>query len=178
MRALPRSGRHRPVELEAHRPLRRPEAALHSCTRPRGRTLIYLPFSGLLDRGPGIFAVFYGLDWIATVPPTLRLANQAFGSAAAPIVFGWIAAGHQLVGAPAPPSWAGRCASRRAAIWRAFLIAGAAAAGGGGHVSTVRFLGVGQRPRQASLRSALGHGFKRCHCTGRNILANINRRNK
>ena len=43
-----------------------------------------------------VFAVWYGLDWIATVPPTLRLTNEAFGRTRAPIVFGWIGGGHQL----------------------------------------------------------------------------------
>ncbi len=43
-----------------------------------------------------MFAVWYGLDWIATVPPTLRLATDAFGAERAPIMFGWIAAGHQV----------------------------------------------------------------------------------
>jgi len=41
------------------------------------------------------FVIFYGLDWVATVPPTLALTREAFG-AAAPIVFGWIFASHQL----------------------------------------------------------------------------------
>ena len=45
--------------------------------------------------------MFYGLDWIATVPPTVRLANDVFGRLAAPIVFGWIVAGHQLGAATA-----------------------------------------------------------------------------
>jgi hypothetical protein len=40
--------------------------------------------------------VFYGLDWIATVPPTVKLATAAFGAQRAPLFFGWIAAGHQL----------------------------------------------------------------------------------
>ena len=41
------------------------------------------------------FVIFYGLDWVATVPPTMALARQAFG-AAAPVVFGWVFAAHQL----------------------------------------------------------------------------------
>jgi len=41
------------------------------------------------------FVIFYGLDWVATVPPTLALTREAFG-AAAPVVFGWIFASHQL----------------------------------------------------------------------------------
>jgi hypothetical protein len=40
--------------------------------------------------------VFYGLDWVATVPPTVRLANELFGRKDAPIIFGWLLAGHQL----------------------------------------------------------------------------------
>ena len=63
----------------------------------RGLALLFLPHAfGLGYYGLPIFAIFYGLDWIATVPPTVRLANDVFGRLAAPIVFGWIAAGHQL----------------------------------------------------------------------------------
>jgi MFS family permease len=63
----------------------------------RGLSLIFLP-TALAGADPGLitFAVWYGLDWIATVPPTLRLANEAFGKTRAPIVFGWISGGHQL----------------------------------------------------------------------------------
>jgi predicted MFS family arabinose efflux permease len=43
-----------------------------------------------------VFAIFYGLDWIATVPPTVKLTAQAFGPARANLVFGWIFASHQL----------------------------------------------------------------------------------
>jgi predicted MFS family arabinose efflux permease len=67
----------------------------------RGLSLIYLPYSDFSIYGLTIFAVFYGLDWIATVPPTLRLATEAFGERDAPIVFGWIAAGHQIGAASA-----------------------------------------------------------------------------
>ncbi|TIT47478.1 MAG: MFS transporter, partial [Mesorhizobium sp.] len=61
----------------------------------RGLSLIYLPYSGFSATSLIIFAVLYGLDWIATVPPTLRLANEAFGDRSGPIVFGWIVAGLQ-----------------------------------------------------------------------------------
>ena len=43
-----------------------------------------------------MFAVFYGLDWIATVPPTVRLTSQAFGRENTGVVYGWIGASHQL----------------------------------------------------------------------------------
>jgi MFS family permease len=46
------------------------------------------------------FVIFYGLDWVATVPPTLALTREAFG-ASAPVVFGWIFASHQLGAAAA-----------------------------------------------------------------------------
>jgi predicted MFS family arabinose efflux permease len=67
----------------------------------RGLSLIYLPYSDFSLYSLSIFAVFYGLDWIATVPPTLRLATDAFGERDAPVVFGWIAAGHQIGAASA-----------------------------------------------------------------------------
>ncbi|HEY1109986.1 MAG TPA: MFS transporter [Opitutaceae bacterium] len=63
----------------------------------RGLSLLFLP-SALLGPavGLGVFAVFYGLDWIATVPPTVKLTGEAFGREKASIVFGWIAATHQM----------------------------------------------------------------------------------
>ncbi|HEV3156942.1 MAG TPA: MFS transporter [Candidatus Baltobacteraceae bacterium] len=63
----------------------------------RGLSLLFLPAAfGLAFFGLPIFAVFYGLDWIATVPPTLKLSADAFGSEKAPMMFSWIAASHQL----------------------------------------------------------------------------------
>ena len=68
----------------------------------RGIALIFLPHAfGLSYFGLPVFAIFYGLDWIATVPPTVRLANDVFGRAAAPVVFGWVVVGHQLGAASA-----------------------------------------------------------------------------
>jgi len=63
----------------------------------RGVSLMFLPAAfGMAAAGLPIFAVFYGLDWIATVPPTLKLATNAFGRGRAAVMFGWIVAGHQL----------------------------------------------------------------------------------
>jgi sugar phosphate permease len=63
----------------------------------RGLSLVYLPFAfDISFYGLPVFAVFYGLDWIATVPPTVRLAAKVFGAQRGPIMFGWIAAAHQL----------------------------------------------------------------------------------
>jgi sugar phosphate permease len=51
--------------------------------------------------GLSIFAIFYGLDWIATVPPAVRLTANAFGAANAGMMFGWIMIAHQLGSATA-----------------------------------------------------------------------------
>ncbi|MDP9106126.1 MAG: MFS transporter [Candidatus Eremiobacteraeota bacterium] len=63
----------------------------------RGLSLIFLPTAfGVATLGLPLFAVFYGLDWIATVPPTLKLATSVFGRATGVTMFAWILAGHQL----------------------------------------------------------------------------------
>jgi sugar phosphate permease len=63
----------------------------------RGLSLLALPVAfGAQAFGLPVFAVFYGLDWIATVPPTLKLANGAFGVERGAVMFAWIAAAHQL----------------------------------------------------------------------------------
>ena len=67
----------------------------------RGLSLFWLPHSEFTLYGLGLFAMFYGLDWIATVPPTVRLASAAFGPQKAGLVFGWIFAAHQLGAAAA-----------------------------------------------------------------------------
>ena len=68
--------------------------------------------------------MFYGLDWIATVPPTVRLTAQRFGAERANLVFGWIFAGHQL-GAGAAAFGAGVSRTLYASYLPAFFIAGA-----------------------------------------------------
>jgi predicted MFS family arabinose efflux permease len=68
----------------------------------RGLSLLILPLA-LSSRGPVLtaFTIFYGLDWIATVPPTVALVTQRFGREVGLVAFGWIFAGHQLGGAAA-----------------------------------------------------------------------------
>jgi MFS family permease len=65
----------------------------------RGLSLIWLPFSSFDIYALSIWAVFFGLDFVATVPPTVKLSAQHFGPANAPIVFGWVFAFHQFGGA-------------------------------------------------------------------------------
>lgn len=67
----------------------------------RGISLLWLPNSDFTLYGLTFFAMFYGLDWIATVPPTIRLASATFGKERGAMIFGWIFAGHQLGGAVA-----------------------------------------------------------------------------
>jgi predicted MFS family arabinose efflux permease len=67
----------------------------------RGLSLLWLPHSTFTFYGLSVFAMFYGLDWIATVPPTVKLTGQAFGKDRAAAVFGWIFAAHQLGAATA-----------------------------------------------------------------------------
>ena len=62
----------------------------------RGLSLIWLPYSDFSLMGLSVFAVVYGLDFIATLPPTVRLTARAFGAEQAPLVFGWIYASHFL----------------------------------------------------------------------------------
>lgn len=92
----------------------------------RGLSLMVLPFTDFSIVALGIFAVFYGLDWIATVPPTARLATEAFGDQDGPIVFGWIAAGHQA-GAATAAITAGVIRAAQGRYLEAFVLAGVAA---------------------------------------------------
>jgi sugar phosphate permease len=63
----------------------------------RGLSLIFLPLAFNFNfYGLSIYAVFYGLDWVATVPPTVKLAGNVFGEENAALMFGWIAASHQI----------------------------------------------------------------------------------
>jgi MFS family permease len=90
----------------------------------RGLSLMYLPYSDFSFYGLGIFTMFYGLDWIATVPPTVRLANERFGTQLSPLVYGWIGAGHQA-GAAVAAYGAGVLRVQTNRYVEAFLIAGA-----------------------------------------------------
>jgi len=106
----------------------------------RGLSLLYLPLtlnSGA--HGLGWFAIFYGLDWVATVPPTVRLTGEAFGRENTGVVYGWIAASHQL-GASLAAFGAGAIRSGLGDYSVAFWIAGALCA-----LAGASFLTVGRR---------------------------------
>jgi predicted MFS family arabinose efflux permease len=89
----------------------------------RGLSLIYLAYSDYSLYGLSLFALFYGLDWIATVPPTMRLTADIYGKQDAPIVFGWVVAMHQI-GAAVAAFGAGLMRDSLDRYMEAFLIAG------------------------------------------------------
>ena len=91
----------------------------------RGLSLLYLPYSDFSFYGLGLFTMFYGLDWIATVPPTVRLTTERFGIERGPLVYGWIGAGHQL-GAAVAAFGAGVLRVQTNRYVEAFLLAGLA----------------------------------------------------
>ena len=94
----------------------------------RGLSLIALPFIDFGTISLAVFAVFYGLDWIATVPPTVKLCSQTFGERESPIVFGWVLVGHQM-GAASAAFGAGLIREAAGSYSPAFVGAGAAAVG-------------------------------------------------
>jgi sugar phosphate permease len=90
----------------------------------RGLSLLYLPFTTFTFYGLSLFAMFYGLDWIATVPPTVKLTADRFGRERAGMVFGWVFAGHQI-GAATAALGAGFSRTEFASYLPAFFVAGA-----------------------------------------------------
>jgi sugar phosphate permease len=90
----------------------------------RGLSLLYLPFTDFTFYGLSLFAVFYGLDWIATVPPTVKLIADRFGREKAGMVFGWVFAGHQI-GAASAAFGAGLTRTELGTYLPAFFFAGA-----------------------------------------------------
>ncbi|MCX8282304.1 MFS transporter [Phyllobacterium sp. 0TCS1.6C] len=89
----------------------------------RGLSLLYLPYSDFSFYGLSLFAMFYGLDWIATVPPTVKLATDRFGREKAGLIFGWVFAGHQL-GAASAAYGGGFSRTEYQTYMPAFMVAG------------------------------------------------------
>ncbi|ANY65975.1 MFS transporter [Paenibacillus sp. BIHB 4019] len=90
----------------------------------RGLSLLFLPYA--LTATPAmlvVFSVFYGLDWIATVPPTAKLAGETFGKERSGMIFGWIVVAHQL-GASTAAYGAGVMRDWFGTYSQAFFIAG------------------------------------------------------
>ena len=64
----------------------------------RGLSLVVIPFSSFDAASLSVFAVFYGLDWVATGPATFSLTNEVFGRRDAPVIVSWIFLAHQIGG--------------------------------------------------------------------------------
>jgi sugar phosphate permease len=116
----------------------------------RGLSLIYLPFSFVSFYGLGVFAVFYGLDWIATVPPTVRLIGSSFGREKSGIVYGWIFAAHQ-VGASSAAYFAGLMRADLGSYLQAFILSGLICMSA---AVMVMFIGVDRRKRRLAEATA------------------------
>jgi MFS family permease len=89
----------------------------------RGLSLVFLSMSGFGLAALTLFAVFYGLDWVATVPPTVKLSVEKFGREKANVVFGWVFTGHQF-GAATATFGAGTLRTDYASYMPALQIAG------------------------------------------------------
>ncbi|WP_156753903.1 MFS transporter [Actinokineospora pegani] len=115
----------------------------------RGLSLIVLPslFAATTEPPMWAFIVFYGLDWVATVPPTVALTRKHFG-ADGPIVFGWVFASHQ-VGAALAAVGAGFIRDHHGGYDPAWHIAGGLCA-----VAAVMSLRIGSQRRAAPATAA------------------------
>ncbi len=109
----------------------------------RGLSLLYLPFTTFTFYGLSLFGVFYGLDWLATVPPTVKLTADRFGREKAGMVFGWIFAGHQM-GAATAAFGAGLTRTELSTYLPAFFAAGAMCI-----VAALLALTIGRKPEAA-----------------------------
>lgn len=90
----------------------------------RGLSLLFLPYAfDFSIYGLSLFALFYGLDWIATVPPTVKLAASTFGAERVGVMYGWIAASHQI-GAGLTAWLAGSARTDLGSYYWAFITAG------------------------------------------------------
>ena len=118
----------------------------------RGVSLLFLPLT-LQGGGGGLawFAVFYGLDWIATVPPTVRLTSEAFGRENTGVIYGWIGASHQL-GASMAAFGAGAIRTMLGDYQAAFWIAGVLCL-----VAGMSFLTIGRRTFVAAPAAVPAH---------------------
>jgi MFS family permease len=91
----------------------------------RGLSLLVVPglLAATVHPSLFLFIVFYGLDWVATVPPTVALCRQHFGPEKAGIVFGWVFASH-MVGAGIAASYAGWIRQEAGDYFAAWMTAG------------------------------------------------------
>lgn len=89
----------------------------------RGLSLLYLPFAFTNFYVLSLFTVFYGVDWFATVAPTIRLVTGAVGRERSSIVYGWVFTVHQIGGASAA-FFAGLFRIELGTYMQAFMLSG------------------------------------------------------
>ena len=85
-------------------------------------SLLYLAFASP-NAGLILFIVFYGLDWVATVPPTITITTETFGLRDGPIIYGWVLTAHLLGGATVATA-AGVIGTATGGCGLAFLVSG------------------------------------------------------
>ncbi|MEV3961473.1 MFS transporter [Nocardia sp. NPDC050193] len=110
----------------------------------RGTSLLLLPalLSPSAEPSTWVFIIFYGLDWVATVPPTIAICRSWFG-ASTPVVFGWVFAAHQL-GAAVAAFGAGYVRDTQGSYDLAFFVAA------GLCVVAALLCGAARRPRDGA----------------------------
>jgi len=111
----------------------------------RGLSLMYLPFA--LDMsfyGLSLFSIFYGLDWIASAPPTVRLLSRAVGVERTGIMVAWITALH-MVGGGGAAYLAGVLRISSGTYFEAFILSGLLCIGA---ALAVLFIGSGHSGRE------------------------------
>ncbi|HUB16123.1 MAG TPA: MFS transporter [Acetobacteraceae bacterium] len=111
----------------------------------RGLSLLLLPFTQFNLFDLSIFAVFYGLDWVATVPPTITLTNAVFGRKDGPVIVSWIFCAHQVGGSLAAVA-AGAVRDATGSYMLAFLASGAACL-----MASLLVLGISRKPALAAV---------------------------
>jgi sugar phosphate permease len=116
----------------------------------RGLSLLYLPYSFDSPTGLFLFAVFYGLDWIATVPPTVKLCASTFGKERGALIYGWVTAAHQVGSGVA--AFAGGLLRDHLGSYALVFFLGGAACG----IAALMALSVGRRPVEARPVHATG----------------------
>ena len=111
----------------------------------RGLSLMLLPLAFSAGNFSMIvFIVFYGLDWIATVPPTVSLATQSFGREQGTVVYGWVFASH-MVGAAVAATGAGVIRTVTGDYFLAFVTAGLFCL-----LAAVMSLGIGRQTEETA----------------------------
>ncbi|MEA2979390.1 MAG: hypothetical protein QOF09_1213 [Alphaproteobacteria bacterium] len=116
----------------------------------RGLSLLYLPFSFTDFYTMTLFAMFYGLDWFATVSPTVRMLTNTFGREKAGMIYGWVFTAHQLGGASAA-FFGGLLRVEFGGYMEAFMLSGTLCLGA---AIAVLFIGGGRKAQQPAVAAA------------------------